>query len=233
MPFANVFSQLFTTWSVIAGVVFALVTGILLVSVVLNAAKRREKPLFRASANTPVEVTYIVVLTGVAAALVVGSTMANARLHDGEGSEQVAGAAPQHEGDGAGQAERASSVARIDVEAYRWCWDFAYRDAPVRVTGECTSGELPTVVVPAGQPVEFNMTSRDVVHAFWLPDFAAKRDVNPDHVNTLRMTFPEEGQWRGRCSEFCGTHHVTMDFHVRAVSPEEYQEYLQSDGATA
>jgi cytochrome c oxidase subunit 2 len=64
----------------------------------------------------------------------------------------------------------------------------------------------------------------------WLPDFAAKRDVYPDHVNHLRLTFDHAGRWRGRCSEYCGTHHVTMDFFVRAVSPQDYQQFLNSGG---
>src|SRR5947209_16066305 len=101
----------------------------------------------------------------------------------------------------------------------------------VRVTGECSTGDFPTVVVPAGQPVEFDLTSQDVVHAFWLPDFAAKRDAYPDHINTLRMVFPQQGRWRGRCSEYCGTHHVTMDFYVQVVSPAQYQQFLHSGGA--
>jgi len=46
------------------------------------------------------------------------------------------------------------------------------------------------------------------------------------------MAFPE-GRWLGRCSEFCGTHHVDMDFYVRAVSPGEYQQWLQGGGTVA
>jgi cytochrome c oxidase subunit 2 len=80
--------------------------------------------------------------------------------------------------------------------------------------------------------VEFHITSHDVIHSFWLPDFAIKRDAFPDHVNTLRMVFPHEGRWRGRCSEYCGTHHVTMDFFVRVVSPAQYQQLLHSGGTT-
>ncbi|RCW46090.1 cytochrome c oxidase subunit 2 [Halopolyspora algeriensis] len=215
MPFSTVFDQLFTVWAAIAGGVFVLVTGIVLVAVLINRAKRRRKLPFRASENKPVELGYVVVLAGIVAALFYGSYQANSALNHGKGLA----------------AETTTPAARIDVTAYRWCWDFAYQSAPVTVTGTCTTNDFPTVVVPAGQPVEFNLTSRDVVHAFWLPDFAAKRDAYPDHVNTLRMVFPEEGRWRGRCSEYCGTHHVTMDFYVRAVSPAEYQQYLDSGGA--
>lgn len=217
MPFRPVFDDLFSTWAMIAGVVFALVAVILVVAIVRNLVRRGQTLPFRTSKNTPLELGYVAVLAGIATFLVIGSFQANSRLNNGVGLAEEQTSPP---------------TTTIDVTAYRWCWEFDYREAPITVKGECTTREFPTVVVPAGQPVEFTLTSRDVVHAFWLPDFAAKRDAYPDHVNTLRMTFPEEGRWRGRCSEFCGTHHVTMDFSVRAVSPAEYEQYLSSGGAT-
>lgn len=204
MPFRNVFDQVLTVWGAIAGGVFVLVVGVLLGAILLNRAKRRDKLPFSASENNPLELGYVVMLAGIVGALVSGSFLANSYLHDGVGLAQAPATTP---------------ATRINVTGFRWCWDFAYQQAPVHVTGQCTTGDFPTVVVPTGQPVEFNITSSDVTHAFWLPDFAVKRDAWPDHVNTLRMEFPQQGQWRGRCSEFCGTHHVTMDFYVRAVSP--------------
>lgn len=213
MRFNEVFHEILHTWSWIAGVVFALVVVVLGWAVVFNRAGRRRRPLFRVSQNVRLELGYAAVLAAVAAVLVIVGFGANARVHDGEGN--TAEAVPAE---------------RIDVTAYRWCWDFRYTSAPIQVTGECRSGEMPTVVVPAGRPVEFALTSHDVIHSFWLPDFAVKRDANPGQVNELRMTFPEEGRWKGRCSEYCGTHHVTMDFWVEVVSPEEYQDYLASGG---
>jgi cytochrome c oxidase subunit 2 len=215
VPFRHVFDQILSVWSAIAAAVFVLVSVILLVAIVRNRAKRREKLPFQASKNTPLELAYVVVLGVIAAGLVVGSFLANSRLHDGVGLAN---------------AERTAPAVRINVTAFRWCWDFAYQAAPVHVTGQCTPDDFPTVVVPAGRPVEFDLTSSDVVHGFWLPDFAAKRLVYPDHLNTLRMVFPQQGRWRGRCSEYCGTHHVSMDFYVRVVSPAQYQQFLHSGG---
>jgi cytochrome c oxidase subunit 2 len=223
MPFRPVFDQVLTIWAAVAGVVFALVCAILLVAIARNRAKRRDTLPIKRSENTPLEAGYVVVLGGIVAALVTGSLLANAKLNNGVGlSEAEAKAA-------AGPAE---TVAEIDVTGFRWCWEFDYEAAPVTVTGECRGGDFPTIVVPAGQPVEFNLSSDDVLHSFWLPDFAVKRDAFPHHVNTLRMVFPEEGKWRGRCSEFCGTYHVTMDFYVRAVSPAEYEQFLQTGELT-
>lgn len=216
MPFLNdVFNQALTWWAAIAAAVFVLVNVVLLAAVARNRVKRRQKLPFEVSKNTPVELGYVVVLGLVVGGLVFGSFRWNAELNNGEGPASAAVITP---------------ATRINVTAYRWCWDFGYQAASVHVTGQCTMGDFPTVVVPAGQPVEFQITSRDVVHSFWLPDFAIKRDAWPDHVNTLRMVFPHEGRWRGRCSEYCGTHHATMDFFVRVVSPAQYQQFLHSGG---
>ncbi|MFN2536496.1 MAG: cytochrome c oxidase subunit II [Pseudonocardiaceae bacterium] len=214
VPFRNVFDQALAMWSAIAAIVFFLVSIILLGAIARNRANRRDTLPFQASKNTPLELGYVVALALIVGGLVFGSFLWNSRLHNGVGLAQA----------------ETAPAARINVTAYRWCWEFAYQASPVRVTGECSTGDFPIVVVPAGQPVEFDLTSRDVVHAFWLPDFAAKRDAYPDHVNTLRMVFPQQGRWRGRCSEYCGTHHVTMDFYVQVVSPAQYQQFLHSGG---
>ncbi len=217
MPFTSVFDRLLSVWASIAGAVFVLVGGILLVAIIRNRATRRDELPFRTSKNTPLELSYVVVLAVIAGGLIYGGFVANSKLNGGEGLAE---------------AETTAPAAQVDVTAYRWCWEFSYRKSPVTTTGECTEREFPTVVVPAGKPVEFNITSDDVIHSFWLPDFAVKRDAYPGHTNTLRMKFPEEGRWRGRCSEYCGTHHVTMDFYVKVVSPQEYQQYLQSGGTS-
>ncbi|MDN5747334.1 MAG: cytochrome c oxidase subunit II [Pseudonocardia sp.] len=218
MPFRSVFDQIFTIWTAIAGGVFVLVTAVLLFAVVRNRATKREHLPFAASENHKVEFGYVVVLGLIVAGLVTGSFLAISRLHSGEGLAEEAMAGPS---------------TRIDVTAFRWCWEFAYAEAPVTVTGTCTSDDSPVVVVPTDRPVEFALTSSDVVHSFWIPDWAAKMDAYPDDVNELRMVFPEEGMWRGLCSEFCGTHHVTMDFYVRAVSPAEYEQYLAAASVAA
>lgn len=219
MPFRAVFTPLLTLWASIAAGVFVVVTGLLLYALARNRARRREHLPFAAESKPVLEIAYAVVLGGVAAALVTGSFIALSRVGSGVGLTAEQSAAPP--------------AAQIEVTAFRWCWDFAYRDAPVHVTGDCVAGTYPTVVVPVGQTVEFDVTSRDVLHAFWLPDFDAKIDAFPDHTNTLRMIFPEQGRWRGRCSEYCGPHHATMDFYVRVVSAQQYRQFLAGSPVSA
>lgn len=196
----------------IAGGVFVVVLGLLAFSVV----RRRAGAVAAASARstlTPVEVGYVLVLTAFAIFLVVVTARAN--------SQQAQA-----------QAEPPATV--IDVNAYQWCWQFQHTRAPVSVTGTCrTPQDRPTLVVPTGQPVQLRLTSRDVIHAFWVPDLAVKKDVMPDHVNTITLTLDHEGRWLGRCSEFCGQYHAMMEFYVQAVSPQQYQTYLASSGTGA
>jgi cytochrome c oxidase subunit 2 len=216
--FREVFERIFTLQLAIAVGVFVLITGVVLVAIVRNRARRRTALPFATTENNALEVGVAVLLGGAAAFLVWLSVQGNEQLTGGAGAPADLAAPP---------------AARIDVTGYRWCWDFAYTDTPIRVTGTCDNpGNRPVIVVPAGQPVAFSITSQDVVHSFWVPEFGVKRDAYPDHVNMLTMSFPE-GRWLGRCSEFCGTHHVDMDFYVRAVSPGEYQQWLQSGGAAA
>jgi cytochrome c oxidase subunit 2 len=78
------------------------------------------------------------------------------------------------------------------------------------------------------------MTSRDVIHSLWVPRLRYKRDIFPHHVNTFTLTVDREGRWVGRCGEFCGDRHHTMDFWFKAVSPAAYDKWLaQHAGAPA
>jgi cytochrome c oxidase subunit 2 len=201
----------------IAAAVFAIISVVFVVTLVRRRAGAGRTPSSRAD-NLPLELGYAVALAAIAVFLVVVTADANHR----ESQVQEA-------------ARSSPAVARIDVTAYQWCWRFRHLDGPATADGTCTEDPTtrPVLVVPAGRPVELVLHSSDVVHALWIPDFDIKSDVYPDHTNSLSMTFDHPGQWLGRCSEYCGTHHPSMDFYVRAVPEQEYQRYLASGGAQA
>jgi cytochrome c oxidase subunit 2 len=212
----GIFHDIFWLEVSIAGAVFVIILGLLAVSLVRRRAGSGRRPSGHAD-NMPLEIGYAVALVGIAVFLVVVTANANHRQAQ---VQETARSAPD--------------VARIDVTAYQWCWQFRHLDGPATENGTCTEdpSTRPVLVVPAGRPVELLLTSHDVVHAMWIPDFDVKTDVYPDHTNSLSMTFDHPGQWLGRCSEFCGTHHTTMDFYVRAVPEQQYQQYLASGGQT-
>lgn len=120
------------------------------------------------------------------------------------------------------EAQAANPPLRIGVEAYRWGWTFAYRGGPV-VGG--TSERPPEMVVPVGQTVALELSSRDVVHAFWVPDMLFQRDATPGRVTEFDLTPSKTGTFVGRCAEFCGLNHALMTFSIRVVSPAEYQRW--------
>lgn len=219
MDYRGVFDHVFGLQVWIAGGVFVLVTGLLIGALVLNRARRRDKLPFAAAGHNPIEISCAVLLGGAAAFLVWLSLSNDHKLDYGDtlAVAQQTGLAPGQQ------------PVRVNVTAFQWCWAADYPGSTTHVTGSCaTPADRPVIVVPQGRPVEFAITSRDVVHAFWIPDLAVKRDAYPDHVNTLLISFPQTGQWQGRCSEYCGTYHMDMDFSVRSVPPDQYQAFLQT-----
>ena len=89
------------------------------------------------------------------------------------------------------------------------------------------------IVNVTGKRIEFQLASSDVIHAFWVPEFLFKRDVNPNPIeNNSDPVFQiseieREGAFVGRCAEMCGTYHAMMNFEVRAVSPEDFARYIE------
>ncbi len=124
------------------------------------------------------------------------------------------------------EARAATPAAEIDVHGFRWGWSFSYPKEGVQVSGLGIPG--PEVVVPVGQPIRFVVTSDDVIHSFYVPQFLFKRDVVPGRQNVFDITVEEAGTYRGQCAEFCGVGHSAMPFTVRAVPPDDYAAWLTS-----
>jgi cytochrome c oxidase subunit 2 len=116
----------------------------------------------------------------------------------------------------------------IEVIGFQWQWQFDYPASGVSVVG--TDTEQPELVLPAGARVQFDLTSVDVIHSFWIPGFRFKRDVFPGQTQTFQVDvggttgdFPNTGV----CAEFCGLDHSTMRFSVRVVTPDEFAAWAQ------
>jgi cytochrome c oxidase subunit II len=86
----------------------------------------------------------------------------------------------------------------------------------------------PTLVLPKGETVKFVLTSRDVIHSFWIVPFLMKMDVIPGHTNVFQVTPDKTGLFYGKCAELCGVDHSRMLFNVRVVSPAQYNDFLKS-----
>ncbi|MFF4228233.1 cytochrome c oxidase subunit II [Streptomyces sp. NPDC001820] len=90
-----------------------------------------------------------------------------------------------------------------------------------------TGNPGPTLWLPKGEKVRFILTSRDVIHSFWVVPFLFKQDVIPGHTNVFEVTPSQEGTFLGKCAELCGVDHSRMLFNVKVVSPERYQQHLK------
>lgn len=129
----------------------------------------------------------------------------------------------------------------IEVIGKQWSFDFNYVDEDVWDTGmpwdnsvvpadgvTLAPDEVPTLVLPVGESVEFVVLSRDVVHSFWVPAFLYKLDMIPGERNVFQITPGVEGSYIGKCAELCGEFHGNMLFNVEVVSAEEYQAHIES-----
>lgn len=138
----------------------------------------------------------------------------------------------------------------VEVYGKQWSWDFNYITDDVYSSGEHIEnvGELegslgdrgthesfPTLYLPVNERVEFHLTSRDVIHSFWVPAFLDKMDMFPASTNVWQIVPMREGVYAGKCAELCGEYHSGMLFNVKVVDREEYDaqmELLREAGQT-
>ncbi len=109
----------------------------------------------------------------------------------------------------------------IEVIGHQWWWEIRY---PGDEEGEVVTANR--LVMPAGEPVDFRITSADVIHAFWIPRLGGKRDMVPGRHTTIRLEADAPGVFGAQCAEFCGAQHTNMLLHVEAVEREEYDAWL-------
>ncbi|MFV0463739.1 MAG: cytochrome c oxidase subunit II [Nostocoides sp.] len=122
----------------------------------------------------------------------------------------------------------------INVVGKQWSWDFNYVDSNVHEAGtmaELTGNPgveetLPTLYLPVDQRVEFVLTSRDVIHSFWVPAFLKKLDMIPGRVNKFQVVPNQIGTFQGKCAELCGAYHSQMLFNVKVVSQADYEQHM-------
>nr|WP_238526981.1 cytochrome c oxidase subunit II [Glaciecola nitratireducens] len=139
----------------------------------------------------------------------------------------------------------------IIVTGSQWKWHYKYKDNPdveffsllatqrEQINNKFTKGENyllevdRPLVIPTGKKVRFLITSDDVIHSWWVPDFAIKKDANPGFINEAWTNVNEPGIYRGQCAELCGQDHGFMPVVVIAKDPAEYEAWLKAEESTA
>lgn len=107
----------------------------------------------------------------------------------------------------------------VYVVGKQWMWKFTYPEGPASVG---------ILYVPTGRPVRLHLTSRDVIHSFFVPEFRIKRDAVPGIFTTTWFEAVRPGVYQGFCAELCGVGHSRMRAMVVALGPEEYEAWLRS-----
>ena len=131
----------------------------------------------------------------------------------------------------------------IMVTGYQWKWQYKYLEDGVSFFSNLATSQeeidnaLPKgefylsevdepLVIPINKRIRFLITGNDVIHSWWVPDFAVKQDAVPGFINTAWTNVPKPGIYRGACTELCGLKHAFMPVVVRAVEQEEYEAWI-------
>ena len=136
----------------------------------------------------------------------------------------------------------------IKITGYQWLWRYDYLDHDfgfysflstsrdsIRDRAEKSEHYLLEVdrplVIPTNTKIRMLITANDVIHAWWVPDLALKRDAIPGFINELWTQIDDPGVYRGQCAELCGRDHGFMPIEVHAVPPDEYRAWVEKQTA--
>ena len=115
-----------------------------------------------------------------------------------------------------------SNAMDIHVIGKQWMWHVAHPDG---------RKEINALTVPVGQPIKLSMTSQDVIHSFYMPDFRMKQDVVPGRYSYLWFEAAKVGTYHLFCAEYCGTLHSGMIGKITVLSQADYARWLQNTPA--
>jgi cytochrome c oxidase subunit 2 len=129
----------------------------------------------------------------------------------------------------------------LKVVGSQWKWTYEYLDDDIRVVSNLKKldPEDPLylrdvdnpVVLPVGKRIRFLHTATDVLHAWWVPAIAYKKDSIPGYINETWAIIEKEGTYRGQCAENCGTGHGYMPIVVNAVSEDAFRQWVAEQQA--
>ena len=195
--FARLVDSLFRTTFWWALVVFVLVEGALLLAIFKFRGRPDDPEPTQVHGNTVLEVVWTIIPAFILVMIAVPTIKTIFKTSD----------------------YAAGDVVQIEVIGHQWWWEFRYTNL-----GVVTANEMH---VPVGKTVNLRMTTVDVLHSFWVPQFAAKRDVFPGRHAPLWFRAEVAGTFPGQCAEFCGIQHGRMGFKVISQTPEEFAAWVE------
>lgn len=122
--------------------------------------------------------------------------------------------------------ETKEEVIKVEVLAQQWMWSFrlAGKDGVFNTEDDVVT--VNDLRVPVGKKVYFQITSKDVIHSFFIPNARRKVDAIPGRITKMWMKFTKEGNWNIACAEMCGTHHYAMKAYLTTYSNEDFNNWL-------
>jgi cytochrome c oxidase subunit 2 len=194
--FARIADDLLDTTVKWAVLVFVLVEGVLIYAIFRFRGKPGDPEPHQTHGNTTVEIIWTVIPALILAAIAVPTVKAIFQTNATPGKDALT----------------------IEVVGHQWWWEFRYPEYNVTTANE--------IHIPVGRTVSLRLGSADVIHSFWVPQFAAKRDVFANRETRMWFKAEAEGEYPAQCAEFCGMQHARMAYRIRAQKPEEFQAWV-------
>ncbi|MDG1203979.1 MAG: cytochrome c oxidase subunit II [Pseudomonadales bacterium] len=211
-------------------VIGVLVFGTMIISMLMHRKSLGVKPATFHD-NTTIEIAWTIVPIIILVVLAIPATTTLTKMYDTGDTEMD-----------------------IEVRGLQWKWQYTYlNDDPSKEISFVSSMITPDeeiynraakrenylldvdneLVIPIDTRIRFLITSGDVIHSWWVPDFALKKDAIPGFVHELWTIVDTPGTYRGKCTELCGPYHGFMPVVVRAVEKDEYAAWLLEQQAEA
>jgi cytochrome c oxidase subunit 2 len=192
-PAARSIANLHTIVLWIASIVFAIVCGLLLYSIVRFRRKSENDPEPDQSFHSSVvlETIWTIIPVGILLVLLVLTFQVLGDINPNRPTDMT-----------------------IKVTGKQWLWEVEYPDTGIKLINE--------IRIPLNTDVRIELTSVDVIHSFWVPQLIGKTDTIPGYITSSWFRADRLGTFRGQCAEFCGLGHAQMPLHVTVLSPEDY-----------
>jgi cytochrome c oxidase subunit II len=225
---ANDIHTLFLIVLGIGAVIFLLVEGVLIYSIVKFRRRRGGPEPAMVHGNTPLEVGWTVGAAVIVAAIAAVTfvflpDIKNPPNSSANGLQQLAGiefaSVPR-------PIPPNGKALHINVVGQQYIWRYDYIAARPRLTENRPVFSYYEMVVPTNTTVVLQINSADVAHSWWIPSLGGKADAIPGHNNYTWFKISKPGIYHGQCAELCGNNHADMRAEVRAVPPDEYQAWL-------
>jgi cytochrome c oxidase subunit II len=220
-PNANDINTLYVITLAIAVVIFLLVEGVLIYSLIKFRRRRRDELPAQIRGNTTLEVGWTIGAATILVALTVVTFIYLPGIKNPKPSEAggLAGGNVEFATLNQPPPPGKQPYLTIDVNGQQYIWRYDYPGTPG------TLFSYYDMYVPIKTTVTLNITSSDVVHSWWIPQLGGKADAVPRHVNHTWFRIDKPGIYTGKCTELCGENHADMRQRVIAVTPEQYQAW--------